>query len=182
MDIVVVFFAALLLIIIFIAIICPVLIVKWRRRLRKKAKLKAAKQLLYGTLAVYGLLIYGLVGIIWPYDRFYRKAFYESMNLPFPDKGKIVHKITDWDVVACAIEVDSPTFKNLLTKLPGNCIYADPDSSGYNVQGVTDHYNMKAVTQSHIGTTGACVAFLNDYKTIIYLSGEILPVDHIQQK
>lgn len=166
-----------ILLVLFIAVLIPALVHRWYYSLKDKGRVRSAIGVGYSFLAVSCFLLYEIVGDIWPYDSYYKDAFYNDMRVKFPEHGKIVHKTADWEDVAFAMEVDSVTYNGLLNKLPGNCIFG-PNSITYKVVGVTDKYNMNTVIQSHNSTkpqwAPACVYFLNDHKTIVYLSGNMV--------
>ena len=164
-------------VIVFIIVLIPALVHRWYYRLKDKGRLGSARAVGFSFLAVSCFLLYEIVGDIWPYDSYYKDAFYNDMRVKFPEHGKIVHKTADWEDVAFAMEVDSVTYNGLREKLPGNYTFG-ASSIAYEIRGVTDKYNMSTVIQSHNSTkpqwAPACVYFLNDHKTIVYLSGNMV--------
>lgn len=144
------------------------------RFLKDKGKLKLARALKLVAIAVCCFIAYWIIGAIWPYDWFYKRSFYDYTQIRFPENGHIVYKVSNWEFEACAIEVDTATYSDLLARLPNNCAYSDRQ---FEAVGVTDHYDLTQVAQAHYCTmqsyVPACVVFINDHKTIIFMDGEI---------
>ena len=159
---------------VFIVVLIATLLHSWYYDLKDKGRRLPARIIKYFLLAIACSMLYWVIGCIWPYDWTYKRSFYDYTQIRFPEKGRIIYKVSSWEFEACSMEVDSVIFKGLLDNLPNNCTYSNQE---FEAVGVTDHYNMSRVIQSHYCTTQgyapACVVFLNDHKTIIFLDGEI---------
>lgn len=165
----------LFLVAIVIFIVLLVILYRWQKRLKQKDEIVKAKIVLAVFLGLICLASYGVFRMCYTSDDDCKNVFEETTNLKFPADGEIEYKGGESYVFGFSFVVNSESFNKLRQLYAGNSAYCD-DPEMLNVM---RHYNKRNILQvfklpTRPGHCDTYLVFMNDFKTIIYMNGEIL--------